>query len=66
MWKVIYVTSQGTQVARVARALEAAGLLCQIRQVGTGGTAEIMVSASEVEEAQAVLARTMREPGREP
>lgn len=59
MWKVIYVSSQPAQVARLARALEEAGLLCQTRPVGTNGTAEILVSAAEVEEAQAVLARAM-------
>jgi hypothetical protein len=61
MWKVIYVTSQGALATRLARALEAAGLLCQVRQASSGGTAEIMVSAAEVEEAQTVLTRTICE-----
>jgi hypothetical protein len=61
MWKVIYVSSRGTQVARLTRALEEAGFLCQVRPLGAGGAAEILVSATEAEEAQAVLARTMGE-----
>lgn len=61
MWKVIYVTSQGAKAARLTRALEDAGFLCQTRPVGESGAAEIMVSEAEVEEAQAVLARAMGE-----
>ena len=66
MWKVIYVSSQALQVSRIARALEEAGLLCQTRPVGASGAAEIMVSAAELEEAQAVLARAMCEGRLEP
>jgi hypothetical protein len=58
---VIYVGSQAASVARLKRALEEAGLLCQTRLVGQGPAAEILVSEAEVEDAQAVLARAMGE-----
>jgi hypothetical protein len=61
MWKVIYVASRPAQTARLVRALSDAGLTCRTRHVGdaAAGADEIMVIEDEVEDAQAVLARSV-------
>jgi hypothetical protein len=58
MWTSIYVANTKKQADKMRQALEAEGILTNVRPIGADTAKslfEIQVLASEVEEAQAVL-----------